>query len=152
MTGCSGTQNNNDARIPAQFESDFNADYGNLRLSGHISRLETGIYTITLTSPETLCGISISYVGGRIATSLGEMGFEAEDENLPTSGFIGTVAQAIDSISKSPLVEITRDGGHNRYCAADSTIILQDTDTGTLVSLSVKSSDISMNFIDFEVK
>ena len=152
MTGCSGTQSNSDTRIPAQFKSDFNADYGNLRLSGHISRLETGIYTITLTSPETISGISISYVGGMIATSLEEIGFEAESENLPTSGFIGAVAQTIDSISKSPLVEITRDGGHNRYCTADNAIILQDADTGALVSLSIKSADISMNFIDFEVK
>lgn len=152
MAGCSSPGENHSAQLPVKFESDFNADYGNLRLGGHIARHETGIYTVTITSPESLAGVRLDYVGGKITASLNGISFEAQTDNLPAAGFIKNVTSAIDTACGSPTVTVTKADGFNRYCVMDSCIILQEQQSGHITSLTIESIDISMNFINFETQ
>lgn len=153
VSGCAESGENSTAQIPLEFESDFSADYGRLKLNGHISKLETGIYDITITSPESLQGLKFNYIGGKISTRLDGVSFDTDCDNLPISGFIVAVSNLLDTVSKPNLVSVTKTDGYNRYCAlsqGNNACILQEQSSGNIVSLVITNVDISMNFVDFK--
>jgi len=154
VSGCAADGENSTAQIPLKFESDFSADYGRLKLNGHISRLETGIYDITITSPESMQGMKFNYIGGKITANLDGISFDTDLENLPLPCFIVAVSNLLDTVSKPNLTSVTKAEGYNRFCAlsqGDNACILQEQSSGSIVSLTIESADISMNFIDFKL-
>lgn len=153
VSGCAESGENPVAQIPEKFESDFSADYGRLKLNGHISKLETGIYEITITSPESIRGLKFSYLGGKISADFGGIGFKAECGNLLPSGFIAEISNLLDTAGKANLTSVTKTDGYNKICAlsqGDNSYILQEQSSGSIVSLTIENADISMNFIDFK--
>ena len=152
ISGCSEASDTPNAQIPTKFESDFDANFENLELSGHISRLETGIYTFTFTAPKSLEGIELKFIGDTITALFNGVDFEANVEAVPYSGFIKSVANSLDTISKSSDISITKTDGYNKYSAKSQLgtfYILQEQDSADIVSLVIESTDTSIKFSNF---
>ena len=155
ISGCSVQNKIPDIQIPTKFESDFNANFGTLELSGHISKFETGMYTFSITSPKTLDGINFNCVGNKITADINGIGFEADTQSLPSASFVKSVVNSLDTISKSSSVTATKTDGYNKYSASSQSgnfFILQECNSGNIVSLAIENADISVNFIDFKTK
>lgn len=155
MSGCSTNSDIPNAQIPTKFESNFNANFGKLEISGHISKLETGIYTFTLSSPESLENTVINCMGDKISIELDGISFEADNGTLPATGFVKSVTNSLDTASKSGNVTVTKADGYNKYYALSNTgdfYILQEQNSENVVSLVIDSADISMNFSDFSTE
>ena len=155
ISGCSADDTVPHTALPSMFESDFSANVGKLEISGHITRNETGIYTLTITAPETIAGIEINCVGENITVSMGTMQIEAQSSLYPASDFVKSVINAIDTLCKNNSVSITRADGFNKYEAvfqSSKFYALAEQDTGNIVSLVIESADISMNFTNFKQK
>ncbi len=144
-----------DIQIPSKFESDFNANFGRLELSGHISKLETGMYIISIASPETLGGIKFTCVGDKIHADINGISIEADTETLPSASFVKSVANSLDIISKSDHVVATKTDEYNKYSVSSQTenfFILQERNSASMVSLVIENADISINFVDFQTE
>lgn len=145
MCGCSAQNSTDDTQLPTKFESDFTAKLNELELSGHISKLETGVYTFSVTAPKSLEGIKISCIGDKISTSLGDIGFETDTENLPYDAFVKAITNALDTSGNSVVTAVD---GYIKY-QSDDFCITQEQSSGNIVSLSVEGADISINFDNF---
>ena len=153
VSGCSKNEATPTIPLPVRFESDFNADFGRLTLCGHISKLETGIYEIIITAPESLEKLRINYIGGQLTSTLDGISFDINTENSPVSGFVTRITGLLDSISKSANTVITATEDYNKYSVIyqdNTSYILQEKKSGSITSLVIESSDISMNFINFK--
>lgn len=153
ISGCSAKDNTAHTALPSMFESDFSANVGRLEISGHITRNETGIYTLTITKPETIAGLEINCVGENVTISIGEAKFETQTSLYPANNFVKSVVNAIDTLCKNNSVSVTRTDGFNRYEAISQSstfYALAEQDTGNIVSLVIESADISMNFTNFK--
>lgn len=152
ISGCAADKTPSEP-LPSQFESDFSANVGKLEIGGHIVRNETGIYTLTLTAPKTLEGMTINYVGNKVSTDINGVIIETPSVLFPANDFAKSVANALDTLCKTNSVSVTRTDGFIKYEAssASSTFyVLTEQDTNNIVSLVIKSADISMNFTNFK--
>ena len=155
FSACSVGNDVPSANIPQKFESNFDANFNELELSGRISKLETGIYTITLSSPKSLDGLEFNCVGDKICTNLDGLEIETSCDSLPSLSFIKSVTNALDTASKSSSVSVTKADGYNQFSAPTQSgtfCILQEQDSESIVSLTIESADISVNFSDFSAK
>lgn len=155
LSACSQIGDIPNAHIPTRFESDFSASCSELEISGHISKLDTGIYTLVLTAPKSLESVEINCIGDKISISFNGTGFQASSEALPITGFIKAVTGSLDTAGKSGNVEVTKSDGYNKYSAASGAgdfYILQEQSGENIASLVIKSADISMNFSNFSTE
>lgn len=148
MYGCSAQNPADSAQLPTKFASDFTSKHNELELSGHIAKLETGVYTFSITSPKGLDGITISCIGDKISTSLGDIGFETDFENLPQTAFIKAVTNAFDTAHNSV---VTVADGYIKY-QNDDLCITQEQSNGNITSLHLESVGISIDFTDFKTE
>ena len=152
LYGCSAQKSKIEEPFPSRFDSDFIANIGKLQISGHITKNETGIYTFSLTAPETLSGLEISCIGDKVSSNINGVGFESQASDLPASSFIKSVTSALDTLCKAGSVSVTRTDGFNKYSASSQSsafYALTEQDTGSITSLVIESADISMNFTNF---
>ena len=148
ICGCSAQNTTDSGQIPTKFESDFTAKCKELEVSGHISKLETGVYTFSITAPKSLEGIKINCVGDKISTNLGDIGFETDAENLPYTAFIKAITNALDTSDNSVVTVVD---GYIKY-QNDNFCITQEQDSGNIVSITIKDADISINFVNFSAQ
>ena len=99
-TSCSKNSGGILAKTPnmnVPFESDMKIQAGELELSGHVKRYGTGLWEMTVDSPETLAGLSLSYNDEGVKAVLDGLELDIPMEDINDKAVFALLFKAIDN-------------------------------------------------------
>lgn len=79
------------------FQSSVKIQAGELELDGTVKRYGMGIWEMTVNSPETLAGLSLTGSDSGVTASLGDLKLEVSAENVSDKAVFALIFKAIDS-------------------------------------------------------
>lgn len=136
------------------FQSSVKLQAGELELDGTIKRYGMGIWEMTVTSPETLAGLSMTGSDSGVTASLGELELSVPMENVNDKAVFALLFKAIDSAAAADVLTCsdTEDGkvysGEFSYGTYTMTF---DPQSLALVKIEIPSAEICVEFTDFEI-
>ena len=98
FSGCS--QGNTEKSIVTDFTTSFTSQYRGLELKGKIGTARQGITNITITSPETLKGLSVCYKNSEMEISQENLICSADEAYIPKKSFPSIVKEILNSVAK----------------------------------------------------
>lgn len=138
LCGCEHDKNSNE--VNTDFSADFKAHYRGMELSGTLTNTRQSYCAIELNSPETLDGLSVSYIGGELALSRSIVKATADEAFLPSDSFcsiLHEILKAAPNGSGSSPIKLELPCGN-----ADLTV----DDNGLPKEASAQSLDFSITF------
>lgn len=139
------------------FQSSIKLQAGELELNGAVKRYGMGIWEMTVNSPETLAGLSLSGNDGGVTASLGELKLELPMENVSDKAVFSLMFKAIDSAASSfeAGVLTCTDTADGKVCSgefAGGTYTLTfDPQSLALTKIEIPAAEICGEFTAFEV-
>lgn len=110
------------------FRSEMKIQAGELELSGEVKRYGTGIWEMSVTSPETLAGLKISSGDSGVKASLGELSLELPVEDVNQNAVFSLIFKAMDS------------------AAAADALVCTETEEGKVFSGTFPAGDYTLTF------
>lgn len=83
------------------FRSSVKIQAGELELDGTVKRYGMGIWEMTVNSPETLAGLSLTGSDNGVSASLGDLKLEVPMENINDKAVFALIFKAIDSAASA---------------------------------------------------
>lgn len=115
-------------------------------VSGTMSKLGTGIWSMDITSPETMSGLNISYSTEGVKASLGELELQIPKEKINAGAAFELVFSAIDSYAADAAPTLTETEEGLRYIGELSQIgftMTFDKETLQLTNIDFGENGIS---------
>lgn len=149
LIGTAGCGSSKSAEPPktVNFTCDFTATYRELEFAGSLERASAGMLKVSLTVPNALNGMTLTWDGETKRVSLGMLHF-AVDSALPPSGFGQLLLDTLDAAFCNP--------GESTLAAAGAQVsgrvgqyeyqLTCEPETGTLLSLQIPDADLSIHF------
>lgn len=117
--------------------------------SGHAKRLGSGFWSMEITSPETISGLTVSAADDVLTSRMGELTFDVQTSELPDAApltaFFSAMDNAAAQLESTPL-SAGEEGGWV-YSGNGCTIIFDGS--GVPVSLATGQPKMTVSFSDF---
>ncbi len=141
-----GSKKIGETGIAADFSADFEANYRSSQFKGCISASSQKLITISLTYPETIAGLQISYRAGEIQIVRDELVCSADEAYIPDRSLPSVIKSILDGMNGGRAEKIKKDDEGQTYNLK--------TDLGNAVvnSDGVYLRKAYIKDIDFEVK
>ncbi len=97
LTGCS--QGTTEKSIVTDFTASFSSQYRGLSLSGNIGTTRQGVTNITITSPDTLKGLSVCYKNNEMEISQENLICSADEAYIPKKSFPSVVKEILKGVA-----------------------------------------------------
>ena len=94
-----------DMNVP--FQSDVKVQANELEFEGTIKRYGTGLWSMTVTAPETLDGLKITYNDEGVTAELDGLTLEIAMEDLNSSAVFAQIFKAVDSAASAGTLSCT---------------------------------------------
>lgn len=156
LTGCNRTTAAT-AEPPAAtgFSCGFAGTYRGEEVAGSLQRSAAGLLTATLTAPESLSGLTMTWNGETVALSMLGLDWEMNPDAVPQAALGRRVLNALDAVVYGEGVgDLTDDGRLKTVGAAGEDAdggftLYSDPATGDLLSLEVPSEELTLTFSEF---
>lgn len=139
------------------FQSAVKLQAGELELSGTIKRYGMGIWEMTVDSPETLAGLSLTGNDSGVTASLGELELEIPMENINEKAVFALLFKAVDSAESAAAAGFltckdTEDGKvYSGEFSCGTYIMTFDPQSLALTKIEIPAAEICAEFTDFKV-
>ena len=139
------------------FQSAVKIQAGELELKGTVKRYGMGIWEMTVESPETLAGLSMTGNDSGVTASLGDLKLEIPMENINDKAVFALIFKAIDSAASAADANVltckdTEDGkvysGEFSFGTYNMTF---DPQSLALTKIEIPEAEIYCEFTDFTV-
>ena len=144
FSGCS--KDTTEKSIVTDFTASFSSQYRGLELKGKIGTARQGITNITITSPETLKGLSVCYKNSEMEISQENLICSADEAYIPNNSFPSVVKEILSSVAKG-------NAKISSKSETSSTYSLKTAYGGCALSVDNKGlmTQIKCSNIDFEI-
>lgn len=139
------------------FQSAVKLQAGELELSGTIKRYGMGIWEMTVDSPETLAGLSLTGNDSGVTASLGELELEIPMKNINEKAVFALLFKAVDSAESAAAAGFltckdTEDGKvYSGEFSGGTYIMTFDPQSLALTKIEIPAAEICGEFTDFKV-
>ena len=132
-----------------RFFCDFVATYGDLQLEGTVERLNVGTLTLSLSTPQSLSGMQLSWDGEKTTVAYRGLTYTMPSK-LPQTAAVRLIAETLDDACKrSADATWAKDGATFTGVVGTYGYRLQsDATSGTLLSLEVPDAAFSVRFFN----
>lgn len=139
------------------FQSAVKIQAGELELKGKVKRYGMGIWEMTVESPETLAGLSMTGNDSGVTASLGDLKLEIPMENINDRAVFALVFKAIDSAASAAEANVltcadTEDG---KVCKGEFSFgtytMTFDPQSLALTKIEIPDAEIYCEFTDFTI-
>lgn len=159
-TGCNkngGGILNKNPDLGKPFQSAVKLQAGKLELKGTVKRYGMGIWEMTVDSPETLAGLSLTGSDSGVTASLGELELEIPMENINEKAVFALLFKAVDSAESAAAAGFltckdTEDGKvYSGEFSGGTYIMTFDPQSLALTKIEIPEAEICAEFTGFKV-
>lgn len=146
--GCDRTPTESEVRpVTAGFSAKTDIDYGDMHLSGTLTRSNDGKLTVKFTLPTSLSGVAVGWDGENMTMELAGMSITVDPDTVPDGALLKAILPIL--AAEHPAGELTADG----YLVAGETegyeyCFLFDSSTGFPRKLTVTDPALTAVFSD----
>ena len=151
LTACQSPADDPEEPVVTGFACDLEATYGDMAVSGHISRGAAGTLTLELSEPATLDGLTMMWDGDQVTLGMHGLTFGIDPTAIEQTALGKGLLSALDAAL----------GSHGGARTEDNTLstkgesvsgefeLLSDPETGNLLSLRVPALALTATFSNF---
>ena len=134
------------------FSGNADVELGETKLKCNISHTEKGVSSITVSSPESLKGLSFKNLGGTYSISYNELICETENSFLPDSCFAQAITNVLDKASEEDGAIYQKSEDNNAIFTGASKsgdfTIYADSKTGIIKKIEIPEINFTANLTD----
>lgn len=156
LTGCNALKNAVTAKAPdlsTPFTCGFDVKLDEkTEIKGTMSRYGTGIWEMSLTEPETVAGLHLTYNDEAASVSLGELGFDIPQEKINDTAIFQLIFNAIDNFASQAdavLTETEEALEYNGEISQCSYLLTFDKESKQLTGVAFPDLTIAAEICDF---
>ena len=136
------------------FESDVNIQAGELEFSGHVKRYGTGMWEMTVDSPETLAGLSLSYNDEGVKAALDDLQLDIPMEDINDKAVFALFFKAIDNAAAADKLVCTETEEGKVFTGEfsfGSYSITFEPESAVPVKIAIPEAELSGEFENFRI-
>lgn len=139
------------------FQSAVKIQAGKLELKGTVKRYGMGIWEMTVDSPETLAGLSMTGNDNGVTASLGDLKLEIPTENINDRAVFALIFKAIDSAASAADANVLTcaDTEEGKVCKGEFSFgtytMTFDPQSLALTKIEIPDAEIYCEFTDFKI-
>lgn len=134
------------------FSGNADVELGETKLKCSVSHTEKGVSSITVSSPESLKGLSFKNLGGTYAISYNELICETENSFLPDSCFAQAITNVLDKASEENGAVYQKSEEDNAIFTGKSKsgafTIYADSKTGIITKIEIPEINVVAKLTD----
>ena len=150
FSGCS--KDTTEKSIVTDFTASFSSQYRGLELKGKIGTARQGITNITITSPETLKGLSVCYKNSEMEISQENLICSADEAYIPNNSFPSVVKEILSSVAKGNAKISSKSENSSTYSlkTAYGGCALSVDNKGLMTQIKCSNIDFEITFSDIK--
>lgn len=150
VSGCNKT-NTAEIEVKANgFSCKALVDYNDISLESELRIEQNGIFSATITSPETLCGMKCEWNGEKVKLSYLGIEKELDTDALPYFNYASTIREILSNVGYRVTAEKMGNGyEYNGNCEKGKYTVLFRAD-GFPIKFELPSADLTVELSDFE--
>ena len=124
-------------------------------VAGSVQRSSAGLLTLTLTQPEELNGLTMTWDGQTVTLEMLGIKWSLDPETVPGAALGKRLLQALDAVVYQPAEGILTEDGRCKTIGelegGVSYTLYSDPETGALLALEIPTEELSLTFTDFKM-
>ncbi len=148
LTSCSTSQSV--APVVSGFQCHVGVEYEEIRLQALLERKSTGSLTLTVSEPESIEGLSMTWDGSQMILSLGGLKLATAPDNLPASALVFSLCEALDACMEQRgypadgAIKIENEGTNGGYT------LIYNAQSGYPEMLTIPDLELTVCFSDWQ--
>ncbi len=153
FAGCNTAATAGERPIAVGFSCTATGTYRGDAVAGSVERNAAGLLTFTLSKPEELNGLTMTWDGQTVTLGMLGLTWSLSPEKVPSAALGKRLLQTLDAVVYSTADGVMTEDGRRKTTgdieAGVTYTLYSDPETGALLALDVPSEELHLQFNDF---
>ena len=154
LSGCSspvGGETGAAQKLSGSFTTEMTMNMEEQTVSGTLSRMGDGMWSVSFAEPATLAGVVLDFSGGEVTASYQGLAFSVPQTAMPAKSILSSLILVVDDLAKQEHISVEKDGD---YVSVEgelegSPYLLRLSAGGELAGFEMDNMDTVLTFTDF---
>lgn len=155
LSGCSspvGGETGAAQKLSGSFTTEMTMNMEEQTVSGTLSRMGDGMWSVSFAEPATLAGVVLDFSGGEVTASYQGLAFSVPQTAMPAKSILSSLILVVDDLAKQEHISGEKDGD---YVSVEgelegSPYLLRLSVGGELAGFEMDNMDTVLTFTDFQ--
>lgn len=155
LSGCSspvGSETGAAQKLSGSFTTEMTMNMEEQTVSGTLSRMGDGMWSVSFAEPATLAGVVLDFSGGEVTASYQGLAFSVPQTAMPAKSILSSLILVVDDLAKQEHISGEKDGD---YVSVEgelegSPYLLRLSAGGELAGFEMDNMDTVLTFTDFQ--
>lgn len=155
LSGCSspvGGETSAAQKLSGSFTTEMTMNMEEQTVSGTLSRMGDGMWSVSFAEPATLAGVVLDFSGGEVTASYQGLAFSVPQTAMPAKSILSSLILVVDDLAKQEHISGEKDGD---YVSVEgelegSPYLLRLSAGGELAGFEMDNMDTVLTFTDFQ--
>ena len=155
LSGCSspvGGETGAAQKLSGSFTTEMTMNMEEQTVSGTLSRMGDGMWSVSFAEPATLAGVVLDFSGGEVTASYQGLAFSVPQTAMPAKSILSSLILVVDDLAKQEHISGEKDGD---YVSVEgelegSPYLLRLSAGGELAGFEMDNMDTVLTFPDFQ--
>lgn len=155
LSGCSspvGGETGAAQKLSGSFTTEMTMNMEEQTVSGTLSRMGDGMWSVSFAEPATLAGVVLDFSGGEVTASYQGLAFSVPQTAMPAKSILSSLILVVDDLAKQEHISGEKDGD---YVSVEgelegSPYLLRLSAGGELAGFEMDNMDTVLTFTDFQ--
>lgn len=155
LSGCSspvGGETGAVQKLSGSFTTEMTMNMEEQTVSGTLSRMGDGMWSVSFAEPATLAGVVLDFSGGEVTASYKGLAFSVPQTAMPAKSILSSLILVVDDLAKQEHISGEKDGD---YVSVEgelegSPYLLRLSAGGELAGFEMDNMDTVLTFTDFQ--
>lgn len=155
LSGCSspvGGETDAAQKLSGSFTTEMTMNMEEQTVSGTLSRMGDGMWSVSFAEPATLAGVVLDFSGGEVTASYQGLAFSVPQTAMPAKSILSSLILVVDDLAKQEHISGEKDGD---YVSVEgelegSPYLLRLSAGGELAGFEMDNMDTVLTFTDFQ--
>lgn len=155
LSGCSspvGGETDAAQKLSGSFTTEMTMNMEEQTVSGTLSRMGDGTWSVSFAEPATLAGVVLDFSGGEVTASYQGLAFSVPQTAMPAKSILSSLILVVDDLAKQEHISGEKDGD---YVSVEgelegSPYLLRLSAGGELAGFEMDNMDTVLTFTDFQ--
>lgn len=155
LSGCSspvGGETDAAQKLSGSFTTEMTMNMEEQIVSGTLSRMGDGMWSVSFAEPATLAGVVLDFSGGEVTASYQGLAFSVPQTAMPAKSILSSLILVVDDLAKQEHISGEKDGD---YVSVEgelegSPYLLRLSAGGELAGFEMDNMDTVLTFTDFQ--
>ena len=139
-------------KLSGSFTTEMTMNMEEQTVSGTLSRMGDGMWSVSFAEPATLAGVVLDFSGGEVTASYQGLAFSVPQTAMPAKSILSSLILVVDDLAKQEHISGEKDGD---YVSVEgelegSPYLLRLSAGGELAGFEMDNMDTVLTFTDFQ--